>query len=424
MKIPYIPCPTRITKSPTGGPPLRVRAVDVRGLEPDSLAAWHDLELRSLEPNVFLSPHFVLPALRHLDPELKAIALFVEALSSSGDPSESRLVGLLVGHVAAGTRTFPVPHFVAYKSRHSYLTGMLLDRERAQDALTALLDFMRAQSPWCHGVQWNESWADGPTFDLLLSVCERMGMAHHRWEIVNRAVLFPQWDRERIQAAVASGMHEQRRRIRRLGEMGEVQWSLVGCSPGQSDVIDVFLDLEHQGWKREGGSSMRSTAAGEAFFRCLAAGLGAQGRALFSQLSLCGRVIASTVNFLSGRGGFAFKIGWLPEFRPLAPGIQDELRLMSVLLSEKRLADIDFWDSGAGEGSYIEKLWPSRRPLASFAVGTSWLGRQALDGIRGARIARRVWRDCLTVRTWLLAPLSLIFDEGGALSALLCLAGA
>lgn len=421
--MPYIPCPTRITKSSPDGPTLRVRAMDVRRLEPDSLAAWHDLELRSLEPNVFLSPHFVLPALRHLDPDLKAIAVFVEAISSSADPSEARLVGLLVGHVAAGKRTFPVPHFVAYKSRHSYLTGMLLDREHPQEALTALLDFIRAQSPWWHGVQWNETWADGPTYDLLVSACERMGMAQHRWETINRAVLFPQWDRERIQAAVVSGMHEQRRRIRRLCEMGEVQWSLVGCGPGRSDVVDVFLDLEHQGWKREGGSSLLSTAAGEAFFRCLAGGLGAEGRALFSQLSLRGRVIASTANLLSRRGGFAFKIGWLPEFRPLSPGIQDELRLLSVLLSEKRLADIDFWDSGAAEGSYIENLWPSRRPLASIAVGTSWLGRQALDGIRGARIARRVWRDCLTVRTWLLAPLSFIFDEGGVISSLLCLAG-
>ena len=399
MSLPYVPYPSRIARLSAGGPALRVRAVEVHRLDPDSIAAWQDLELRSLEPNVFLSPHFVLPALRHLDPNLNAIALLVESVASSANPSPSRLVGLLVGHVAVGNRTLPVPYFAAYKSRHSFLTGMLLDREHAQDALVAVLDFVQAQSPWWHGMQWDAIWDDGATFDLLVSVCERMGLVHHRWGAMNRAVLFPQWDRERIQAAVASGMHNQRRRIRKLGQLGEVQWSLVGCGQGHGDAIDIFLDLEHQGWKREQGSSLRSTANGEAFFRCLATGLGTQERALFSQLSLGGRVIASTANFLSGRGAFAFKIGWLQELRSLSPGIQDELRLLSVLLSDRRLADIDFWDSGAGEGSYIEKLWPSRRPLTSFAVGTSWLGKRTLEGVRGVRLARRVWRAFLTAGT-------------------------
>jgi CelD/BcsL family acetyltransferase involved in cellulose biosynthesis len=153
--------------------------------------------------------------------------------------------------------------------------------------------------------------------------------------------------------------------------------------------VEAFLDLEHRGWKGETRTSLRSNPADEAFFREAVAGFAGEERAVFTELLLDGEVIASTSNFVSGRAGFAFKIGWRPDLAKVSPGVLNEMELLTHMYGEPSLGDLDFWDSGAAEGSYIDKLWPGRRALVSMAIATTRLGRSVMSLVRAARALRK-----------------------------------
>jgi CelD/BcsL family acetyltransferase involved in cellulose biosynthesis len=370
----------------------RVRIVDARKLSDATLAAWSELEARALEPNAYLSPHFILPALRYLDPGERVLAFLIESMDASTDAAAGRLLGVSIFRVVPATRRFPLPHLIAYRSRHSFLSGILLDGEQAGGALDALLDELRAQRWRWHGLEFEGVWGDGATHELLRAAAARRGMGHQEWNPHIRAVLLPRGQREALTANMAAESKDLKRRRRRLDEQGHVSWSLHrrGGIPDKS--IEAFLDLEQRGWKGETKTALRSTYADEAFFREAVSRFATQGRMLVTELTLDNRVIASTTNFVSGRAGFAFKIGWLPELAKVSPGVLNEMEMLRRLYEDDGLADLDFWDSGASQGSFIDKLWPGRRPLVSMTLASTSLSRSVMQLLRAARALRKHYR--------------------------------
>src|SRR5207244_4435419 len=135
-----------------------------------------------------------------------------------------------------------------------------------------------------------------------------------------------------------------RRRVRRLQELGQACWNVV-CRGGVRETsVEAFLDLEHRGWKGDHCSSLRSTPAHERFFREMVAGFGTEDRAVFVELQLDGKVVATTSNFISGQSGFAFKVGWLPDLAKVSPARLTELELVRQLYSHDVLGRLDFLD--------------------------------------------------------------------------------
>jgi len=113
----------------------------------------------------------------------------------------------------------------------------------------------------------------------------------------------------------------------------------------------------------------------------------------FAELSVGGRVIASSSNLIAGNVGAAFKIGFDPEFAAMGPGIVCELELMRC--APTVLADVDHVDSGSVAGSYIEDLWPLRRRMAAVCYSTSPVGNLALLAVSQLRSIKRLLRDPL-----------------------------
>src|SRR4029079_2522001 len=184
-------------------PGFTVRVMDVRAIPDDLVTAWSALEARALEPNAYLSPHFVLPSVRHVDPNAPLLAL-LSVRDSGGDRDARQLVGVMVAQGVVGTRSFPVPHLLAYTSQFTFLTGILLDRDHAEAALEALFDHMGQRKWEWHGIEFDGVWSDGATFDLLQRISARRKMRLQVWNEKNRAVLRPYLDRERIEAIEAN----------------------------------------------------------------------------------------------------------------------------------------------------------------------------------------------------------------------------
>jgi hypothetical protein len=306
-----------------------------------------------------------------------------------GGAGARHLVAVMVAQAVMGTRSFPVPHLRTYAKPFTLLGGLLLDRDHAEGALEALFDHVGQRGWQGNGIELEDVWGDGPTYDLIQQIGKRRGLRVQVWNEKPRAVLRPQLDRAQIEASEAAETRNLRRRIKRLGEKGEVRSTVVAGGPSFDKSLEAFLDLENRGWKGDNGSSLRAKAGHEAFFREAAARFGAQGRMVFVELRLDGQVVASTSNFVSGRAGFAFKIGWQPELASFSPGRLAELALLQHLYKDETLARLDFLDSGATAGSYIENLWPGRRPLLTMGIGCTVVGASALAAVHTARMIKR-----------------------------------
>jgi len=364
---------------------VRVRFSAVPDLDARTIAAWTNLEQRALEPNAYLSPSFVLPAIRHLSPRLQPIVCLLE--------TESRgvrdLVGLGVFEAVRYSRRFPLPHLRAYRSRHSYLSGLLLDPAGAVPAAEALFRWLQSKHSRWHGLAMDGRFGDGPGDLALTQAIAACGSTWHENWRTQRATLIPaQAGEAYLQERLAGGRTKDlRRRRRRLEEQGSVLWRALRGPEVTSACVDRFINLEHRGWKGQEGTSLRSRPEDEQFFREMIGEFAARDRAVFTELSVNDMVVASTSNLISGKGGFAFKLGWHPDYQRVAPGLLNEVEL--IRNAPTLFEGLGFVDSGAVEGSFLEELWSERRVVVSGAYAATPLARKLLKAMDAARRLKR-----------------------------------
>lgn len=364
---------------------VQIEALRHGELSPTLIEQWADLEQRSAECNAYLSPCFVLAALKHLpahgDPR------FLAAWRRDG--ATPLLVGMGVFVERTAHKRFPFRHLAAYRSEHSYLTGMLVDRTCEDPVARAYFGYFTAPGvPW-HGVEFDRRTAGGALDRLLAASDKAVPLRWYEYERSQRAILIPRASGEEYLTATLSAhrLKKLRGQLRKLAEQGRVEWRLLVGDAVSPAAIEQFLALEDTGWRREGGTSMRSRPGHAAFFREMIEGFRRDQRVFFTELVVDGKVLASTSNIVSGRAGFAFKIGWDPGYSKFSPGILNEVEL--VRCAHTRFPHLDYIDSGAAEDSFIESLWAGRATLTSGVLVTSRLARSLLTAMSWLRTAKR-----------------------------------
>lgn len=355
--------------SPEASPgAMRVRTILPEALDDRLIDAWRRLGERALEPNAYLTPMFVLPALAHLGASLPLEILLIE--TSSG-----QLVGVGIFKRRSLLPLLPLEFLEGFRSKHSYLTGLLIDRACAGPAVDAFFAFVSAPGSRWHGVRFDWLNSGNALGALLLERARRQNIWWSESERMRRAVLRPQRDNAEVLLGriPAPRLRDLRRCLRRLDEKGEVDWRIVCGKALTDDVIDCFLSLEHMGWKGEAGTSVRANPAHERFFKAMIAGFRECAGVFFTELRVDGRVIASTCNLVSGARAFAFKIGWNPEYARFSPGMLNELCLLER--AGQTVGHLELIDSGAVEGSFIDRLWFDRQDLVSGVFATTRIGK-------------------------------------------------
>jgi CelD/BcsL family acetyltransferase involved in cellulose biosynthesis len=396
--------PTRASLRASVGAPMRARSLAAQELSAQDIAAWSALESRALEHNAYLSPHFVFPALRHLDPHLPVQILVIERAA----PGCVQWVGLGVFQLSARSSTFPMAHLAAYRSEHSFASGVLLDREHAKDALLAMLAHVRALPGNVHGIDFGHTWADGAQAELMRGAFAEESLTISVYKTVERSVLDCQSIGDAALAAIAPNKRQDlERRAKRLRGRGSVTWATECAAQQVPRCTEDFLELEAARWRGRQGSALRDCPRGAAFFRECMAGFASEGRALFTELRLDGKLIATTSNVISGNTGFAFKIGWDLAYKNFSPGWLNELEFLRQ--PSPATAGLTHFDSGASPGSYIDDLWPGRRTMAGTAVALTQVGGAALSTLDTARAFKRGGWVCI-------GPA--LYDAGAALAAI------
>jgi CelD/BcsL family acetyltransferase involved in cellulose biosynthesis len=347
---------------------LSVRARRFAELHEETDEAWVRLESRAVDANAFLSPHFVRPALRHLEPDLDPVVLTASA-------PDGEMVGLGVFRDRGPSRRFPLRHLGAFRSKHSYLSGWLLDRDVAPEAMRALLGYISAPGTRWHGIVFPHAPAD-ESHGLMLEAATAFGGRWFEYTRRLRATLAVEEAGEpAIERLSAQRRKTLRRNVRQLEGRGPVEWTLRAADGELRPCVERFLALEHSGWKGPAGGSLLSSPGCEAFFRQMVEGFGREGRVFFTELSVGGQVVSSTCNLVSGGEGFAFKIGWDPGYASMSVGTLNEVELMRQ--APQRLSHLRRLDSGSEPGSYMDALWAGRRTLVDGVLSTTRAGRLA-----------------------------------------------
>jgi len=344
------------------------------------ISAWADLEARASVPNAFLSPYFVLPAIKHLVSPDNVFGVFVEKETTS-IPS---LVGVAFFKVGKPTRRFPLPHLEAFESIHSYLSGFLIDREYASDARRILYGWLAEKNHQWHGLYINNC----PTEDLFTEEARRIAsdfaMQWTTYENWQRAVLYPKnFDGIPISLPSKHALKDYQRLIRHLQAAGHFEWILLRGNEPLDKSIDEFIRLEHMGWKGEKGTSLYSNPNHLRFFQEMAKGFNQAGRLFFTEIRLDGARISSTANLISGRAGFGFKMGWDPQYARYSPGIVNVTKIMEH--GKELLGDLDYIDSSTTPESYIRKIWPGGRNLVEGMLSLSTLGKTVISSLSAAK---------------------------------------
>lgn len=362
--------------------PIRVRTK--QDLDARFVAAWEDLASRCLEPNLFLTPSFVLPALEHLTPNLAPVLVAIE----SSDRTELHGLGIFVR--SRGSRHMPLDYYYSYRCPHTFRTGMLFDVEHAGAACEHFFRFARSGFAGCYAVEFRQLATSTCQGTMMFDVAKRLNLDWCELDRYERAFLDPEEvnpDTYLNDVLSYKRRGEVRRSQRRLQDLGDVRFIAHEGDAVDRRVVDAFLVLENNGWKGQSGSSLLANPAHKAFFCELVRRCSENHRVVFTELQLDGTPIGSTANFIVNDVAFAFKFGWDTSFEKLSLGILQAVTFATH--SPEIFKEVRCIDSCTERDSFVQKLWPRTQTIASGFFATSPLARICWTAVQGLRNLRR-----------------------------------
>lgn len=381
---PASPFPARIASEPREAP----RAAASRAAIPAALFtvdrlegvdcaahrdAWVDLVGRALEPNPFLDPDFALPAAQHLSGRRRPCFALVWAEDGAG-----RRDLVAVCPIVAGLG--PLRGLAsAWLHDLSTLGLPLLDRDRADAALSALLAWAGTALRGASGLLVPSLPADGPTAAALRRVAAKRGLDLAVLATWERAAL-RRGDPADLAAPSARGAKELRRQRRRLAERGALAFASAEAAADLRSEVERFLSLEAGGWKGAAGTAMLSSSGRTAFLRTAVRMLARRGLCRIDGLTLDGAPVAMAVTLRAGDAEFLWKIAYREDVARCSPGVLLVLDLTEAQRRSGRAAAID--SCAVPDHPMIDRLWGGRIRLCDVAV--------ALEPRRGPAFHRAV----------------------------------
>jgi CelD/BcsL family acetyltransferase involved in cellulose biosynthesis len=342
---------------------------DVKDAE---LGRWRELAGRALEPNPFFEPEFVLPAARRLGGGSAAL------LVVAGDGGD--WLACLPVCFSARWKRLPIAALAAWRHLYCFMGTPLVAPDRPEEALAGLVGrgLDRSERARILVLEWVR--ADGPVAPALRSAIEGRPQRPLQFESFERAALDRRDTADYFETVRPHHRRELRRLSRRLAE--EMGGTLeVQDLSHDAAMIDRFLELEAAGWKGRLGTAFAARPGHDAFFREVCAEFRDAGRLQMLALTAGDRPAALKCNLLAGDEVFCFKIAYDESLARFSPGVQLEERTVTVFheqMSHRRMDSCAAYDN-----EMINRLWPDRRSLVSYAIpsagATGWASTRALE---------------------------------------------
>lgn len=345
---------------------------------------WEQLIEQIAEPNVFYAPWALLPAVRHLrGGQAVRVLLFYQ------DAERGQLDGVipLFERTCGG---FPAL-LHAYQHRYCFLCEPLLRPGREAEVAETFVTWLhqrRFRWPLLRlcGLDGNGLWL--PRLEAALEA----GRVHfRRTRTLQRALLRTGGDLQAYLAHIPAKKRREYRRLReRLAEQGELRVDVL--QPGAADLqvwLDQFVTLEARGWKGREGTALGSRPACRQFFEETAHSFHQRGRLMMLRMTLDGRPLAMSCDFLGPPGRYAFKTAYDEDYSRYAPGVLLELE-NACLAFESGLQWLD--SCAAPDNEMINRIYPDRRTLVDLTVCPLGAARGVLWLAARLKQLRQRWR--------------------------------
>jgi CelD/BcsL family acetyltransferase involved in cellulose biosynthesis len=342
------------------------------------MAQWGRLVDRATPGKAYLSPHFVGPALAHLEAPTDPLIV------SLGSPTDAALSLLAFVEPVSFSPRVPFKHLRAFKSIHSFMTGLIVAPAHGHPSADHVEAFFTsAREHGFGGVEMLYRLVDTPGWFELLDGARRVGYEWVEYRRFVRATVEPAAGVD-IEAHLTSKRRKAfRHAMRSLASLGPVEYAVVR-EPGELlPASERFLHLEDQGWKHERGVSLLSNSAHSNFFRAMFRSFADAGQARVCELRVGDQVVASTIHLLSTDTSFAFKLGWHNDFAKHKVGVCQQL--LTAIHAARDFGDVAVIDSCTEEESFFEKLWPGRRSIASGIFVRRGLRERLVSGLKQFR---------------------------------------
>ena len=364
-------------------PALSGKLLRVDGMTDDELRAWDRLGRSALEPNPFLEPALLRPAVHHYgSPDLRlAVATDGSAFHAAFPVVPMRSWGGL-RHPAWVS---PPPLKWAVQ-----LATPLVSRARSDDALAAALGALAsADGPGLLALEYVAD--DGAVASALRRAVRRM----HAPMYVHRT-----WQRGTLRRSFhpATGDYLPGPYSRR--ELRKLRNGLAAVAGGDVAVVDRtddpgaaerFLTMEAAGWKGHaphGQACLVRPDRGE-WFRAVFARMRGEGRLVVLCLEAGGQTVAMCCLLRSDDGAFGWRACYDERFRKYSPGTQLHVAAMQHFLENMDEASYD--SSTDLENTYLLRTFPDRRTLASYLIGVGGLSDRSLVRVYPAFRAANSW---------------------------------
>lgn len=341
---------------------------------------WRELAERAAEPNPFHDPDYVEAAARHLGGRPPLVAVVAE---------DDRLLACMPVARSTWFRKAPVPNVSVWRHLYWGLGAPLVDPQRAEHALRALVAGLTAEAGTQRvvGLDWFP--ADG-VLGTLFPGAAGPQRAARLFKTFERATLTldgaaREWggtlSRRRSRA-----LRRQRTQLER--EVGELRTVDRTAEP---DALERFLRLEASGWKAARGTALLSRPAHADFFRAACRAFADRGLLQLLSLEAGASVIAMKCSVFSGGALFYLKAAYDEAFARFSPGVQLEVDTIPIVAAGGRATWIDSCTDQSNE--MINRLFPGRRRLATWVIppqGT--LARAVVLGMMDVNERVRSWR--------------------------------
>jgi hypothetical protein len=337
--------------------------------------ALDELAKDAAEPNIFLEPWMLFPALESFG-RRKAIVfllLFVDEQLCGFIPLERRV----------SFHGLPFPSLTLWRYPHSFLATPLMRQGYTDEVMGAFFDWVQNQRRGALLLELPRISCFGDlhaSLELALEQGRKLELADTRYE---RALFRP---RENADTYIQEALSKKRRREfkrleRQLSEMGNLVFDKMSVEKDAGEWIEEFLRLEAAGWKGREGTAFAVQAENREFFVKMAREAALRGRLEMLALRLDGKAIAMKCNLLSKSGSFAFKIAYDESFHQYSPGVLLELAQIRLLHADSTR---EWMDSCADSDHFmINRLWLDRKSLRTLVVSTGHpLGNPAVKVVR------------------------------------------
>ncbi len=357
---------------------ITVESLDAEAAQ-EHAGAWRTLASRAVEGNAFYEPAVALAALRHLNPQARVLMAW----------QSGQLIGVWPVDWKRSRFVVPLP-LLGAEPAYAPLTTPLLDRDHADEAARALLEWVRASGADAfHVAKLSEKGAAG---QALERAAHALGMKIVRINPHVRACVAIEADAE----LPKKSRHDLQRMRRRLGEQGNVTLTVARAPDEVAAALREFLDLEKSGWKGKTGNPLAGSADDLGFITDATSSLAEQGGMRVVLLRMDGKPVAGGLVLSSAGRAFYFKTAYDEAFARTSPGALITQDIARLLLDAP---EISFVDSVADPNHpLMDRMWRGRLPIADWMIaprGGGILFRVITVLEIGRQNARRLARQIL-----------------------------